>query len=378
MHAIRTSLADGRRHFQHGPIDCIVAADGDPAVVATAHDAAWCRFETVLDELVAELPALKAAVGGDCPLAGDVARRMWHACRPYATDFITPMAAVAGAVADTLIASFRVPGIERAWVNNGGDIAIHLGAGASLRVGLYADLARFDVARWGGRVDVDGRFTLSSPLPWRGVATSGWRGRSFSRGVADAVTVVADTAADADAAATMIGNAVDVDHPSIVRRPASSMKDDSDLGDCLVTVDVPPLDAASVGRALGAGLDLANRLRHEGRIAGCVIVFQGRHAAVGPVDRWLDVSPTMARDEAGEMARADRTGQAAEPPVAIASTVSFAPRGAGRTVAVRSATIAAGIRGDERCDVGLAARPASERDAAAMPAPNFFTPLVPA
>ena len=66
----------------------------------------------------------------------------------------------------------------------------------------------------------------------RGVATSGWRGRSFSLGIADAVTVLAATAAAADAAATIIANAVDLPgHPAIARRPASELEDDSDLGD---------------------------------------------------------------------------------------------------------------------------------------------------
>ena len=52
------------------------------------------------------------------------------ACAPFARGFITPMAAVAGAVAQELIACYHRPGIERAWINNGGDIALHLAAGA--------------------------------------------------------------------------------------------------------------------------------------------------------------------------------------------------------------------------------------------------------
>ena len=65
----------------------------------------------------------------------------------------------------------------------------------------------------------------------RGIATSGWRGRSFSLGIADAVTVLADRAAAADAAATIIANAVDLPgHPAIVRVPACELAPDSDLG----------------------------------------------------------------------------------------------------------------------------------------------------
>ena len=129
MQAQRKLLDAQRWHFQHGPIDLVIGADGDAAALASAHAAAWQRFEQVLPELVQELPQLRLAVSSspaDCPLQGPVARRMWHACRPYAMDFITPMAAVAGSVAQEIIACYQRPGIARAWVNNGGDIAMHL------------------------------------------------------------------------------------------------------------------------------------------------------------------------------------------------------------------------------------------------------------
>jgi len=249
MNAQRAPLPEGRWHFQHGPIDIVIGADGDAAALAAAHAAAWRRFETVLPELVAELPALRRPVRGPCPLQGVIARRMWQACRPHHSIFITPMAAVAGAVAQELIGCYAVEGVQRAWVNNGGDIAVHLAPGASLRVGLFADLARLDPAA----IAVDGHFDLRHELPVRGVATSGWRGRSFSLGIADSVTVLARTAAQADAAATMIANAVDVADTRIRRAPANTLKDDSDLGEIEVTVDVPRLEPATVQRALQAG-----------------------------------------------------------------------------------------------------------------------------
>ena len=87
----------------------------------------------------------------------------------------------------------------------------------------------------------------------RGVATSGWQGRSHSLGIADAVTVLARCAAVADAAATLIANAVDVDHPGIRREPARVLDEDSDLGDRPVTVAVPALDPETIDAALDAG-----------------------------------------------------------------------------------------------------------------------------
>ncbi len=273
MGPTRATLTDGRQHWQHGPIDVAIAVDGDRDAIDASQAAAWSRFATVLDDLVSELPLLRGAVGDACPLRGRIARRMWQACAPHRERFITPMAAVAGAVADELVACYRRPGIRRASINNGGDIALHLAPGASLRIGLFADLARF--AGPSATLELDGRFAVAHESPVRGVATSGWRGRSFSLGIADSVTVLARTAADADAAATMIANAVDVDDPRIVRRPASSLKDDSDLGERRVTVDVPRLGADLVREALTRGVRHADMLRRRGVVEAAALVCQG-------------------------------------------------------------------------------------------------------
>ena len=277
MQAQRKPMDAQRWHFQHGPIDLVIGADGDAAAVASAHEAAWQRFEQVLPELVQELPLLRQAVSSkatDCPLKGPVARRMWQACRPYAMDFITPMAAVAGSVAQEIIACYQRPGIARAWVNNGGDIAMHLTPGQSLKVGLYADIARLDAAQLQDQLLLDGQFSVEAAMPVRGVATSGWRGRSFSMGIADSVTVLAHTAAQADAAATVIANAVNVNDARVQRAPAASLKDDSDLGQRLVTTGVPPLAPALVLQALQAGLATARALQSEGLIYSALLVCQ--------------------------------------------------------------------------------------------------------
>jgi len=277
--AQRNALDGGRWHWGHGPIDIVAEAHGEPQAVAAAHEAAWQRFETVLGELVLELPLLRQPVGTECLLRGPVARRMWQACAPFRAGFITPMAAVAGSVAQELIGFYERPGIARAWLNNGGDIAMHLAPGQSVRVGLFSDLARFDL-RHVGRIATDGQFEVAAHMPVRGVATSGWRGRSFSLGIADSVTVLAATAAQADAAATVVANAVDVQDAGIHRRPAHECKDDSDLGDRPVTVGVDALSPAQVRRALDAGVARALALQRAGLIVSAVLVCQGRYRAV--------------------------------------------------------------------------------------------------
>ena len=289
MGATRHLLADGRWHFQHGPIDLVIAAEGEAGALQAAHAAAWIIFQPLLAELVSELPVLRQSEAKPARLQGLTAQRMAAACWPLvdaADGFITPMAAVAGAVAQTVIAAYQRGGVRRAWVNNGGDIALHLGTGAQVSVGLVADISRVDLAglviRDAALPNPDAHFKVQATDPVRGVATSGWRGRSLSRGIADSVTVLAATAAMADAAATVIANAVNVDHPAIARLPAHAVRDDSDLGDRLVTVDVPRLPSASVQAALQAGWRCAQSLQSRGLIHAALLACQGSYLRLDP------------------------------------------------------------------------------------------------
>jgi hypothetical protein len=278
MQATRSTLSDGRLHFQHGPIDLIIGADGEPGAVARATERMWQRFCEVLPELVGELVLLRRPVRDTVAFQGPVAQRMFEACWPHRSVFITPMAAVAGSVADELIGYFKEEaGVVRAYINNGGDIALHLRPGQSYRIGLFANLAKFGV----GMIELDGEFEIGAALPVRGIATSGWRGRSFSLGIADSVTVFAGTAAAADAAATMIANRVNCDHPAIVRAPANNLKDDADLGDLPVTVDVGVLPSDMVEGALQQGVWQANCLLRSNVILGAVLALQGQARALG-------------------------------------------------------------------------------------------------
>jgi ApbE superfamily uncharacterized protein (UPF0280 family) len=282
MGSTRARLDARRWHFQHGPIDLVLEAFGDEVAVAAAHERAWRRFATVLDELVAELPALRGEVERAVGLKGVVARRMVAACLPYRDVFITPMAAVAGAVAEEiLLAIVAGSGVSRAYVNNGGDIALHLGAGESFRIGLVADVDR--ATRHGHRLAVDGTFEVKDAMPVRGIATSGWQGRSWSLGIADSVTALAATAAAADAAATMIANAVNVEHAAIRRRPATEVDDNTDLGGLPVTVDVGALPEDAVATALANGVQRAEGLLARGLIWGAVLVLHARVRVVGGV-----------------------------------------------------------------------------------------------
>lgn len=282
-----TPLGDGHRlRLVDGPIDLIIGVDASPGAIEAAHRAAATRFRTLLDELAGELTLLRRpAVSAGTELKGPVARRMWRAVRPFADSlFITPMAAVAGAVAEEILAAaVGAASLDRCFVNNGGDVALHLTPGFGFRAGLVDGLRE---PRLFATTDI------RAGDPVRGVATSGWQGRSFSLGIADAVTVLAQTAAKADAAATVIANAVDLPgHPSIQRVPADSLKPEHDLGQRLVTRDVGALTPAEIAAALDAGRQVAEDLAGRGLIAGAALHLKGETMIAGRI------TPVAAEEE---------------------------------------------------------------------------------
>jgi len=278
-------LPDRRRlHLQDGPIDLVLEAFGEVCEIEVAYHAAAARFVGVLDELCRELEVLRrpTCANSDFP-SGVVARRMMAAVKPYASQsFITPMAAVAGAVAEEILEAMICNAkVSRAYVNDGGDIALHLEPGEAFVVGMVEHP---------DKASLFGTTTIRATDPIRGIATSGWRGRSFSLGIADAVTVLADGAAMADAAATIIANAVDLPgHPGIARVRAIDIAPDNDLGERLVTKSVGTLAPSEIGAALEAGFRVADALRRSGLIRAAALHLQGKTVAAAAESR-----PTLA------------------------------------------------------------------------------------
>ena len=260
MGAQAALLGDGRRlHLHHGPIDLIVDVTGPGREAALR--AVVARFDGILQELVDDLEMLRQPVKKCKGALGPVAARMRAVSARFLPEFVTPMAAVAGAVADEMARVIaQVGGIDTAYVNNGGDVALVIGEGH----GLTAEL--------GGGV----RTRIGSLSPVRGVATSGWRGRSLSFGIADAVTVLAASAAEADVAATLIANHVNLPgHPAITRDRAVDIWPDSDLGARRVTTGVGPLRDEDVGAALAAGAAYAETCKARGLIEGAWLCLNG-------------------------------------------------------------------------------------------------------
>lgn len=272
-------LPDGRLHLHEGPIDLIIEAFGDRLEVRNAYDAATAAFQDVLPDLVKELALLRSPLSSVLPsLEGAVARRMLRACAAHRPVFVTPMAAVAGAVADHVLSAITAGAdLRRAYVNDGGDIALYLAPGERLVCGLVAEV---EVP------SLTGRAVVAADMPVRGIATSGRAtlgqgGRSFSLGIADAVTVFAKDAASADVAATLLANAVDLPgHPAIRRCPAEEIDPESDLPGRMVTLEVGALRPDELRSALGRGAAAAEALRSRGLIEAAVLFLRGEAEAV--------------------------------------------------------------------------------------------------
>lgn len=272
---------DNRLHLSHGPIDLIIKAEGRAA--QHAYRKAIHAMQYLLERLVVELPSLRQKTQVPDQYQHPIARRMAAATGGYGNRFITPMAAVAGAVADHVLAAMTAEsGLTKASVNNGGDIAFWLADGYD----MTAVMANLDTARC----------TITHDSHCRGIATSGYGGRSFSLGIADAVVVLADNAANADAAATMIANAVTLpsdlpsDHPdsqAVTRMAANAIFPESDLGDQLVVRSVGALSATAIDYALDAGEDEAKAIMAVKPIAGALIRVKDHIRVVG-LDHYMN------------------------------------------------------------------------------------------
>jgi len=275
--AIATVLQDGRLHLQHGPIDLIIEANGNQENIEIAYQAMTTRFETVLDELVLDLKLLRQGVSLVHQVNGDIGRRMFNAAKKFDDVFVTSMAAVAGSVADEIVeVGWRSTPLNKLYVNNGGDIAFRVSSGAEVVVAVAKSVIDSTLI---------GRLHFSSKSNVRGVATSGFGGRSRTFGIADAVTVVSSCAADADVAATLIANQVSLgDHPQVKVVAANSLDATSDLGSRLVTSSVGKLTKQEIETALDNGAEKARVLCSKTTIEGAFLALRGSVRSVGTFD----------------------------------------------------------------------------------------------
>jgi ApbE superfamily uncharacterized protein (UPF0280 family) len=208
----------------------------------------------------------------------EVVRRMIEATKKMEEPDLTPLAAVAGTASDVVADFIFSKGGTKIIVDNGGDIAIRLREGEGARVGIKTEIDAKHPAYL---------FTIDSTMGIGGVATSGLGGRSFTKGIASAATVLSETASFSDAAATVIGNFTNVEDPNITRSLAENIYPDTDIAGEWVTVKVGKLSEKKIEEALNRGLSKAYSICQKGLINGALIALQGRMVWTDSLNSWL-------------------------------------------------------------------------------------------
>ena len=219
----------------------------------------------------------RALLGRPWPQIGDLsenelAHRMVTSVRAIDDHDLTPMAAVAGTIADAVADWLFERGMTKVIIDNGGDISIRLKKDEKATVGIRPRVTSHHITHL-VRLDA-GR------SKW-GVTTSGVGGRSLTRGIASAVTVLAADASVADAASTAIANACFVEDAGIEQLPAKKIDPNTDLANLLVTAEVRSLSANKILKAITAAQQKAEYLSQKDVIFGAFIALEGQSVITG-------------------------------------------------------------------------------------------------
>ena len=186
-------LDDGRVFFDYGPASMVVTARRGDEDLSDLAASAFPLLRDSLSEIAGALPVLRRFPDGmDYSDLTGLPRVMAESVLATGEPTLTPMAAVAGTVADAVADWLFARGADLVAVNNGGDVALRLGEGRSIRMGILPDL--------NGRVAQVVEIRAEDGIG--GVCTSGLGGRSLTRGIAGGVTVFSRRCALADACAT--------------------------------------------------------------------------------------------------------------------------------------------------------------------------------
>jgi len=273
-------LSNGTVLVDHGPMHMLISAfeNGKP-LINLAEEGAHFAIQ-ILEDLAKFLPVIKKKsleleVAETIP---DVVRRMIEATKKMEEPDLTPLAAVAGTTSDVVADFIFSKGATKIIVDNGGDIAIRLREG--------------EVARVGVKTEIDARqptylFSIDSTMGVGGVATSGLGGRSFTKGIASAATVLSETASLADAAATVVGNFTNIEDPNIMKSLAEEIYPDTDINGEWVTVKVGKLSQEKIEEALNSGLSKAYSIYQKGLVKGALIALQGKVVWTDSLNSWL-------------------------------------------------------------------------------------------
>jgi len=199
-----SNILDRKLYIEYGPTNLEIEVTNDNHI--EIYQFILSIFKNKFDELAKEKDKLKRKTLAKRKFNSEIGKIMQKSTEIFLPKFITPMAAVAGSLSESLLDDLLKNFVlDKIYINNGGDVAVYSSGhkNFTFSVGKNSEIQIF-------LEKVNGHY---------GVATSGWKGRSFSLGIADSVTVVAKSASIADAAATMIANDIYIDyHPNIKKR----------------------------------------------------------------------------------------------------------------------------------------------------------------
>lgn len=261
------TLPDGRVFVDYGPVSMVITARRQGSPFPALAEAAFPLIESSLAEISAALPVLRQPSGtGNFSGLEGLPRVMAEAVLAAGEATLTPMAAVAGTVADAVADWIFARGADSVAVNNGGDVALRLGPGQQMRMGILPEL--------------DGRITQVVTLRAEdgigGVCTSGLGGRSLTRGIASAVTVFSGRCAVADACATHLANCSYVASPRVHTCLAGELEPQSDIAGLRVVRQVEPLEEAELRQGLEQVRREAQRQTERGNLLYAAADIQGR------------------------------------------------------------------------------------------------------
>ena len=273
-------LENGAILVDYGPMHMFISVfeNGRP-VVTLAKEGAY-KAMRILEDLAKFIPVIKRKSKElkNEEIYPHVVRRMIEVTQEIGEPDLTPLAAVAGTTSEVVADFIYERGGTKIIVDNGGDIAIRLRGGETARIGI--------------KTEVDAKepsycISIHSETGIGGIATSGLGGRSFTKGIASAVTVLSKTASMADTAATVVGNYTDVEDSAIVRSLAEKIYPDTDLQREWVTLKVGKLSQGKIDKALKRGLVKAEMMWQKGFIKGALIAVQGKVVWTDSMNSWL-------------------------------------------------------------------------------------------
>ena len=260
-------LAGGAVMIECGPMRLVI--DARVGKVAQPQQALRAADEAVrfLEGVATARPFLGRDYRGFTPQITDpLALKMVASIQAVGDEDLTPMAAVAGTIADAVADFLFERGMTRVLVDNGGDVAIRCCDGDPVAVGIRPNVESERIAQV---------MVLGPERTAWGIATSGLGGRSLTRGVLEAATVIAVDASMADAAATAIANASHVEDAAVVSKPAEAIDPHTDIGGLEVTVRVGPLTEGTKRQAVDQAMRRAEQLTDNRLILGAFVACQG-------------------------------------------------------------------------------------------------------